>query len=625
MKKLVLLLTGLFAYTALQAQWVDDPVNNNFLANVSSYGGEIYLSTNEVTGDTYVQWNASGSNGWGPTIQRLSFDGTPQWGTEGIRITSHDFLSSSEGVAMCTTADNAVVSCFATATDQTYAVKITADATYPWGEQGVLLFDGRGYSRTELLAGDDGGVWALGFEYFHHYLQYINADGTLNPTIIIDGAGYDEMYGKLTLGVGNVAFLTYERVPENHGMWTEKEMFLVGYTPDGTQIGPEVQLMSAQSFQITYLHHAVPDGLGGGYAYIWHSGIGGVFNTYVFHYDANGFSTISDLNGVAVHSMDPMNEYLDAYVTVDPVSHDLIIAYIQVDASTQTQNRIMLNRITATGERVWGEGIMVADYVGSEYSGLRVDAFEDGSGFALMYVKGAASNSYYTTVEAIGFDMAANVLWNKTLCSSIYSRTFCRNSAGFHMGQDIVAWVNATDGGLYGQNIGPDGTLGPIEPPVIVCDAPKNFEGIYFYEDETQTYGVRLSWEAPETQPLHYNLYRSDINVKENIVIQVPGEATSYFDETAIGYYSYKLTAVYEDCESEYALTPEGADHVDVIVTSVAENTKDEIVTVVNVYSMNGQRIGDVELSELNTGVYIIQGLTQDGRLVSRKMVVNKK
>ena len=54
-------------------------------------------------------------------------------------------------------------------------VRINADGTFPWGEQGIVLFGGQGGSRTELLAGEDGGVWALGADYENTYLSYINA------------------------------------------------------------------------------------------------------------------------------------------------------------------------------------------------------------------------------------------------------------------------------------------------------------------------------------------------------------------------------------------------------------------------------------------------------------------
>ena len=621
MKKLLFLSMALASFVTLKAQWTDDPVNNNHIVNCSSDAGEVYTATVPSTGDTYVQWNAFGSNGWSPTLQRLTFDGTPQWGNDGIHIGGHQFSSMSEGVAMTATTDGCVVSCFANYDGFTYAVKIDPDGTFVWGEQGLQLFGGLGFSRTELTAGNDGGFWALGFDYNNLYLQYVGADGTMGPTTTIsDNGGYKCMFGQLSLSNDNNVLLTYEKV--GSGFYTDKELYVIGVTPDGSIISPTALLMSSQTFQSTYIHHAIPDGMGGGYAYIWHPGIGQAFNTYVFHFNELGLSTISDLNGIAVHSADPTNFYLSAYGTVDPMSHDLVIAYEQTDASTQNQSRIYMNRITSTGEKVWGEGILVADYVGETYSDILVDAFEDGSGFTIIYNIG---NGYYSTVEAKGYDMNGNLLWNKQMSSNSYARAMCENSTGFHMGQNIVAWVNSNNGGVYAQNIGPDGTLGPIEPPVPTCFPPENLEAEYVYNMEEQLFGAKLNWTAPETQPLYYNLYRYENLYKDQVIIEVEADATSYFDECGLGQYTYQLTAVYEHCESDFALTPEGEDHVNIDVTVIEENNNNRIINVLNVYNLKGQRITVNDMNELNTGVYIIQGLTEDGRLVSQKTIINKK
>lgn len=622
MKKRLLILLALTASFAVKAQWVNDPATNSFIANCESYGRDIYMATNEATGDTYMQWTSSGSNGYGPSLQRLTFDGTPQWGDNGIRITGHTFGSSSDGYSMAITADNAVVSCFANYDGQTIAVKINADGSFAWGEQGVVLFDGQGFSRAEVIAGDDGGVWALGCDYQRLYMQYVKASGSLYPTITIEAPGAIARYGKMTLGIDNIVFLTYEKTGSD--FYTDKEIYVVGYTKDGVQVGPEVQLMASQSFQVTYIHYVVPDGMGGGYAYMWHPGIGSAFNTYVYHYDGNGVNTIHNPDGCAVHSMDPANYYLDAYATVDPVSHDIIIAYKQSDSYTQSNDKIYVNRINSAGERVWDEGYLVADYQGVDYSSLQVDAFEDGSGFVVIYEKSSPENSYFTSVEAIGMDMDGNVLWNKTLSSNYFSRNFCDISTGFHLGQNIVAWVNSVDGGLYGQNIGPDGTMGPIDPVIpTTCLAPENFEGEYAYDMEAEAFGVRLTWTAPETLPLHYNLYRTNYT-KDVDIIEIDGEATDYYDETGMGDYMYQLTAVYDDCESDYALTPDGQDFVFVEVTGIPENTDEEIVTVTNIYNAKGQALANKSLEELSTGFYIVQGLTKDGKTVTRKIVVNR-
>lgn len=624
MKKLALFFAGMFAFTTLHAQWVDDPATNTFIANCGNDDGEIYLSTNTNTGDTYVQWEGFDSNGWSPTLQRLNFEGVPQWGDDGIHIGGLEFSSYSEGVSMTTTADGGVVSCFADYEGYTYAVKINADGTFAWGEQGIRLFDGQGFSRTELMAGTDGGFWALGADYNNSYLQYVNADGTLNPTITVSENGYKCMFGQLTLGLDNFVYLTYERL--GNGFYTNKDICLAGYDTMGNQVTPTVLLMSEQTFQSTYIHYAVSDGLGGGYVYIWHPAFAEAFNVYVFHFDEGGASTINDTNGVPVHSPDPSNFYGGANGTVDPVTHDLVIAYEQTDASTQSQSRIYVNRIKPNGDKVWGDGVLLVDYHGVTYSDILIDAFEDGNGFSVIYTKTSPSNAYFTTIEAIGIDKNGDQIWTKTLCSNAYRRTTCDNSAGFHLGQNIVTWVNCVNGGLYGQNLGPDGTMGHIEPviPEPNCPAPENLEGEYVFDMETQFFGVQISWTAPETQPLHYNLYRHNDITKDDLVIEVPGDATSYVDETGFDSYKYQLTAVYEDCESDYALTPTGEDYVYVEVTGIEENADEEIVTILRMFNANGQVVRGTNLEELPAGLYILQGMTKDGQLVSKKVVVSK-
>ena len=620
MKKHLLLILALASFVTLQAQWTDNPAQNTFLANCSTDAGEIYTATDPVTGYTYVQWSQMRSNGWAPILQCVDFEGNPQWGEEGIPINVSNLATWSPGYAMAATNDGGVVSVFRDADAHHYAVRINADGTFPWGENGIMLFDGLGGDRSEVMAGNDGGVWALGTDYEYSYLQYISPDGSLGQLITIGDGTQNHDFGLMVPTIGNSVLVVYEK---NHWAYTyyyEKEIWVVGYTPDGTQIGPEVQLMAPYTMGGSYCHYVVPDGQNGGYAFMWHAGIMSAFNTYVFHFDEYGNSTINDLNGTPVHEADANNYYLSAYGTVDPVSHDLIIAYEQTDAYSQSQSRIYMNRITSTGEKVWGEGILVADYVGDSYSDILVDAFEDGSGFTVIYNKGG----YNSTIEAKGFDMDGNLIWSRPLSTTSYARYMCDNSTGFHLGQNIVAWVNSATGSVYGQNIGPDGTMGPIEPPVITCYPPEDFEGEYVYDMEAELFGVRLSWTAPETLPLYYNLYRFGTVNRDEVIIEVDANATSYFDETGIGQFKYQLTAVYENCESDFALTPDGENYVYLFVTGLSENDNEEIVTVMKIYTMNGQCLKHNDINALSDGVYILQGLTEEGKLITRKTVVNR-
>ncbi len=626
MKKAILLAIALTCVVTLKAQWINDPANNTFIANCSGDDSEIYTSTDPVSGNTYVQWNAFGANGWSPHLQRLTFDGTPQWGAGGIHISAPNFNSWSNGYAMAATSDGGVVSAFHTANGHNCAVKINADGTFPWGEHGLMLFDGEGGGRSEVLStyyyDHDDGVWALGTDMDSTFLQYINADGTLCPKTTIKDPAKKCSNGLLVPAEDGV-FVVYAKQTLQGYTNYNKEIHVAGYNKDGEHIFPETLLFGQQTIGASYVHYAIPDNQGGGYVYQFHNAIGGVYNTYVTHFDKNGTPTITDPNGIAVHSPDYSHFYTNAYATVDPESNDLIIAYLQKDGASQSEHRVYVNRITESGERPWGDGILVADYTNRSYSDIHVDAIDAVYGFVVTY------GTSQGTIEAVGYDNEGNQQWNTIMSSTRYNKTISENTTGFHEGQNIVAWVNSDDGGVYGQNIGWDGALGEVSPlpppPVPCCYAPENFEGNYLYNEETATYGAMLTWDAPEYSVFHYNLYRQNLDDGTTDIIEIDADVTSYFDETAPGMYKYQLTAMYDDFESDFALTPDGEDHIIIEVTSVPENDNDnEIVTLLNIFTTNGQIIRNASVKELSSGIYILQGLTKDGRWVNRKVVINK-
>ena len=626
MKKLSFLFLALVASFALQAQWVDDPASNTFIANCAHGASEVYVSTDITTGDSYVQWHYQGENGWSPWLQRLDFNGVPQWPADGIHVTTPDFATWSPGYAM-TAVNGGVVTVFRTLGPHHWAVKINADGTFPWGEHGIVLFDGEGGGRSEVLStyyfNHDNGIWALGTDMDSTYLQYINADGTLRPKATIKDP-VKKCSNGLLVPSENGVFVVYSKHTLQGYTTYVKEIHVAGYNKNGEQIFPETLLFGQQAVGASYVHYATPDNKGGGYVYQFHNGIGGVYNTYVTHFDETGTPTISDPNGIAVHSPDYTHYYTNAYATVDLMSNDLIIAYLQKDAASQSQHRIYVNRITATGEKPWGDGILVADYTGDSYSDIHVDANDATDGFVVTYSTSQGS------IEAVGYDNEGNLQWNTTMSSTSYSKAISDNTTGFYGGQNIVAWVNSDNGGVYGQNIGWDGTLGEVSPlpppPIPCCYEPNNLQGNYVYDEVTASYGALLTWDAPAFSVLHYNLYRQNLDDGTTDIIAIDANAMSYFDETTPGTYKYQLTAVYDDFESDFALTPDGEDYVIIEVTSVPENDHDnEIVTLLKIYSTNGQIIRIVSIGELSSGVYIVQGLTNAGKFVTKKVIVNNE
>ena len=611
MKRIYLMFLFVSAFWTMSGQWVNDPVNNTMIANCATGAAEIYVATDADSGDTYVQWHYGADNGWSPWLQRLNSEGVPQWDISGIHITTPNLATWSPGYAM-TPVDDGVVSMFRTADAKHWVVKINTDGSFPWGEHGITLFNGQGGGRSEILAGDDGGVWALGTDMDNSFLQYVYADGTLGPIVTINDPTKKCSNGIL-IPANDGVFVVYAKQTIQSYTNYEKEIYVAGYNKEGEQISAETQLMSPQTIGASYVHYAISDGIGGGYVYTWHAALGDAYNTYIFHFNENGVSTITDLNGIPLHSIDPNNYYMNASTTVDPETNDLIIAYRQTDAGSETQDMVWINRITSYGYKVWDNGIAITETIG-DYSDIKVDAFEYGEGFSVIYKS-------QETVKAEGYDMEGNPIWNTIMGSSAYDKTVSENTTGFHLGQNIIAWVNASSGNLYGQNIGYDGSMGDIEPPIppTPCYAPTDLQGECYYDPNLQTGGALISWSAPEQLPLYYNLYKEQ--TKE--VIEIDANATSYFDESEPGDMVYRLTAVHEDCESDYALTPNGNDYLLIFVTSVPEYNDEEIIQLMNIYTITGQLVKDTTINQLPSGVYIIQGITKNGKMIQKKIAID--
>lgn len=622
MKKIAFLSFWLFSFISIPAQWVNDPVNNTFLANCQPGAAEILVSTNIYPKDTYVQWLYGADNGWSPWIQRMNYEGVPQWDPDGIHITTPNLATWSPGYAM-TAVEDGVVSMFRTADAHHWVVKINEDGTFPWGEHGIMLFNGEGGGRSELLNtyyfNHDNGLWALGTDMDNSFLQYINADGTLRPMITISDPSKKCTNGVL-IPAENGVFVVYSKHTIQGYTNYNKEVYVAGYNKNGEQTVPETLLFGLQTVGASYIHYAIPDNHGGAYVYQFHNGIGGVYNTYVTHFDATGTPTISNPNGIAVHTPDYSNYYTNANATVDIWTNDIIIAYLQKDAYSQSQHRIYVNRITENGDVSLGDGILVADYAGVSYSDIRVDAIDETGGFAVIYGTGQGH------IEAVGYNIDNELVWNTTMSSTGYNKRISENTSGYRFGQDIVAWINSDTGGLYGQSIGWDGALGEVTPlpppPIPCCFPPSDFNGAYYYDELTAAFGVELTW-VPYDIPLHFNLYREQPGKGTKEVIEIDANATSYFDEVAPGDYIYRLTAQYDDYESDYATTLNGEDYLLITVTSTPENTVDKIFTVTKIYTMHGQLLKNSNPSQLSNGIYIMQGLTQDGRLVTRKILVD--
>lgn len=178
-----------------------------------------------------------------------------------------------------------------------------------------------------------------------------------------------------------------------------------------------------------------------------------------------------------------------------------------------------------------------------------------------------------------------------------------------------------------------------IPSPVLPCSAPSNLR-------REEPFGAaHIAWDAPEDRvPDSYTVVI--INHQLNDTTNVTGLTELFYEEAIhidITDKSYKVKAVYDECESEFALNANGEDFIRVTNLSVDEcqmnlklypnPTSGQLsieavdMTLVSVYDLVGQCVMQmtaddnqtaIDLSQLQNGIYFIKVNTANGSAVQR-------
>lgn len=625
MKKTILLLAvTLFFIGNMSAQWTDNPAVNTMIASGGTYYEDICISSHEASGNTFIQWLDLKDGRMNPSMQMINVNGEPLWGPDGILVNSNYNLDYAENFSMTATSDGGAVSHFNDRRNggmpQPYAVKLDAQGNFVWGENGIQTFDMEYFiTFTGVYADNNGGVWVTASDDTYAYIRHISADGTPGNEIRISDPEYSMFYPQAVVRPDDKVLVVYQKGQSAVSFNYNKELYVALYSVEGTLLNEPELLMGSVTMPDWLGYELIPDTQGGGYVIFWHQATG-LYETYMSHFNTNGENTILSGQNIMVSQPDGYNYHYHAYGTVEPNSNELMVAWKEADRYDEVYNAIKINRIAENGEIVWDNaGITIIPTTENGISEVKIDVLPNGDGAVITYVIGGYSTPQ---LKAVGINANGGSLWQTNMSTTNHAKTFASHTAGFNNQQLILAWgEDRGQTGLYVQNIHPDGTMGEGPAPGP-CYPPTDFAGTYLWNEETLSSGTMLTWTAAEETPLHYNIYRTNLSTQELIITEVASTETSYFDAVEMGSYKYQLTAVYDECESDFALTPDGDDSIIIEATVVAEHGAEVIVKALNVYNLAGQALRCDNLKDLNPGVYIIQGITANGAKVIQKIVV---
>lgn len=186
------------------------------------------------------------------------------------------------------------------------------------------------------------------------------------------------------------------------------------------------------------------------------------------------------------------------------------------------------------------------------------------------------------------------------------------------------------------------------EPPVLPCPAPYNLRYLYNHAPNDDDM-IRLTWSinGEERWPDYFIMTVIDHLVGDTTNVTVSMEDNFLYQENINPNgmdKSYKIKAVYSDCESEYGLTADGIDYIRFSNLGVDENplgavnlypnptngqltVEAEGMTTVSVYNHIGQCLMEksatddaftFDMSGLPSGVYMLKVSTHSGTFMQK-------
>ena len=228
-----------------------------------------------------------------------------------------------------------------------------------------------------------------------------------------------------------------------------------------------------------------------------------------------------------------------------------------------------------------------------------------------------------------------DVMRNGVKIGEVTGMTF--NDTAFELGETYCYQIVAHGEGF--ETTSNESCITMPEPPVLPCSAPTNLRR------EAPLAMAHIAWDAPEDRvPDSYTVVI--VNHLLDETTEVTGLTELYYEEAIsidIIDKSYKVKAVYEECESEFALNADEEDFIRITNLAVDErllnvklypnptsgqlSIEAEEMTSVSVYDIVGQCLiqttakdghATLDMSQLHNGIYFIKVNTASGSAIQR-------
>jgi hypothetical protein len=477
--KTAFVVTALLACAGAHAQWSIDPALNRAIADRS--GDQVQpKAVPDGAGGAYISWFDNFAGGYDVRIQHVDRFGYDLIAANGVELCNrsvsstidYDMVAISGGRAAIVYTEDTLTP---GGTQQVTFQVVNPDGTTAFAAPGVrvtsdALFKGNPHV-VELSTGEFVVGWSSGSPQSWTF-QKLSAAGV--PQFPGQGITVSEASRYLalsdmvpTLDGGFIAL--WIRGTTANAITSAKALYTQKYSNTG---GPQwfggapVIIFNTTSVQNGYFPTMLADGEGGA-VYSWYE-IGGSRNSYVQH--------ISTIGGtyfpapVASTGATPGRIRVSGSASYDASSREYYIVSQDTAGTTQSDNRVLAQRINAAGQRLWGnDGTVVIAANANQPSFVQCRVAPEGG----CTVFGIDSRSATThVVFAAGVSPGGQLSW-QNLASPVVAAKSRLAFAPVLADEVVLAFGHGASGGstdIWAQNLRIDGRYGVA--PVVRSTSP---------------------------------------------------------------------------------------------------------------------------------------------------------
>ena len=459
---------ALVAFTA-SAQWSADSTENIQICDLS--GDQVLpkiVSTSD--GGCFISWFDQRSGDYCLYLQRLDYQGVPQFPENGILVSDHTQMTWLVDYSMAVdNEDNAVIAFSdirSAAEDLDVSVyKISSSGDFLWGSDGINLSDTTetGFEPNPVIAvtGENNCVFAWGKQTSESFLvfQKLSPEGTRlwgDWGISMTDAEADLSVPILIPSGADSVIAMWRRSTGTYPM-TVTHLYTDMFDVSGNGIWGDSPVLIYDSGAITPWNNPemISDGLGGAVCSWYDAPSLSEFNVWVQHLDSAG-SMLYPMNGAQASTNSSDRLHMNPSAGIDPATGETWAFWVETNGN-QDQWGLYGQMFNSSGARQWTDSGLELIPLGNQQIGFVQTSVDEYGIFVSFFI-----NSSATSFKVLRLSFDGTVIWGPVTISagSLGGKDDPVSCAGYD-GSLVFSWTdNRIDAGIYAQNLKQDGSMG---------------------------------------------------------------------------------------------------------------------------------------------------------------------